>query len=64
MRQPGAIRDGFFVWATVKDAKGQYATWGMGSNEFTYGLKFTGKFEIKDGQTVLVEDIWEVIKEP
>jgi hypothetical protein len=64
MRQPGAISDGFFLWVTVKDSKNQYATWGVGSTEFLYGLKFTGKFEVIDGKTVLVDNTWEVVKEP
>ncbi len=64
MRQPGAIRDGFFLWVTVKDSKGQHAVWGAGSTEFLYGLKFTGKFDTVDGVTKLVENTWEVIREP
>jgi len=64
MRQPGAISDGFFLWVTVRDSKNQHATWGMGSTEFLYGLKFTGKFEIIDGVTTLTDNTWEIVKEP
>jgi len=56
--------DGYFVWVTVKDSKNQYATWGNGSTEYTYGLKFTGKIEIVDGVQTLVENTWEKITEP
>jgi len=64
MRQPGAIKDGFFLWVTVKDSKGQYATWGNGSTEFMYGVKFTGRFEVKNGVVTLVENTWAVVTEP
>jgi hypothetical protein len=68
MRQPGAMTDGFFIWFTVKDSKGNYATWkkpdGIPSYEFMYGLKFTGKIEIVDGTPTLVENTWEVQTEP
>ena len=68
MRQPGAMTDGFFIWFTVKDSKGNYAFWtksdGLPSNEFMYGLKFTGKIEIIEGVTTLVENTWEVQTEP
>jgi hypothetical protein len=68
MRQPGAIKDGFFIWVTVKDAKGNYATFkrpdGTSSNEYMYALKFTGKFEIIDGVTRLVDNTWEKMTEP
>jgi hypothetical protein len=64
MRQPGAIKDGFFIWVTVKDSKGQHATWGIGNTQFTYGLKFTGRFETVNGVTTLVENKWEKVTEP
>ena len=68
MRQPGAMSDGFFIWFTVKDSKGNYATWkkpdGIASDEFMYGLKFTGKIEIIDGTATLVENTWAVQTEP
>jgi len=64
MRQPGSIADGFFLWVTVRDSKKQHATWGVGSTEFLYGLKFTGKFEVIDGVTTLVENTWQKITEP
>jgi hypothetical protein len=64
MRMPGAMKDGYFVWVTVRDSKKQHATWGNGSTEYLYGLKFTGKFEIVNGETKLVENTWEVVKEP
>jgi hypothetical protein len=64
MRSPGSMFDGYFVWVTVKDSKNQYASWGNGSTEYTYGLKFTGKIEIVDGVQTLVENNWEKITEP
>jgi hypothetical protein len=64
MRMPGAMKDGYFVWVTVRDSKNQHATWGNGSTEYLYGLKFTGKFEIVNGETKLVENTWQVVKEP
>lgn len=64
MRQPGAISDGFFLWVTVRDSKKQHAVWGNGSTEFLYGLKFTGRFEVVDGVTTLVDNTWEIVREP
>jgi hypothetical protein len=64
MRQPGAIKDGFFLWVTVRDSAKQHATWGGGSTEYLYCLKFTGRFEVIDGVTRLVENTWQVVKEP
>ena len=68
MRTPGWITEGYFVWFTVKDAKGNYAFWtkpgGQPSNEFMYGLKFTGKIETIDGTDTVVENTWEVQTEP
>jgi len=68
MRTPGMMTDGYFVWFTVKDSKGNYAFWtkpgGQPSNEFMYGLKFTGKIEPVDGVDTVVENTWEVQTEP
>ena len=65
MRQPGGIRDGLFLWVTVRDSKNQHATWGgVGNTEFLYSLYFTGEIDTVDGVTKVVDNTWEVKKEP
>lgn len=47
-----------------KILKDNTPAWGDGKTEYTYGLKFTGKFESVDGVITLVDNTWEKVTEP
>lgn len=61
MRSPGANQ--WFVFVSVKDSAGEYATWGTGKWEYTYGVIYTPPQKDADGKIIKAEK-WEVITEP